>query len=674
MRGSIVGFLAGGVVFACSAPSRDFKHQPSVGGAGGAGGVTTEGSSGSSGMPAAGTATTGGTSGRPSKPDRDCTDTEYDDGTSCQKLTECSEAEYEKEPPATERDRVCAPLTVCGAGSWVSTQPSSDGDRACSACATGTFSSVLNAVACAPWAQCKSGETESVPPSSTSDRVCSKCGAGKYEVNDACQPLTVCAASEYESTPATAVSDRKCSPLTACQPGSRQTAAPTATTDRQCAACSSGTFSAQVNASTCKAWTVCTSTQAQTMAGSSTTDVVCTDCGTATDRACTAQCPCPSAIGVCTANNQCVSGATCVAGSGKKVGRTGNTCLASHCNNDQLDSGETSVDCGGECGCRATFEVVGFKNLAAGSSFSSVQAMSRDGKRLAGYIGRGQSSYPAAVAYDGTVTELESYGKGGQISAASSDGSTLVGMILCANPPSCTQGSTTNVQWSGSAAPKVLDAPGATIRGMSATGTILVGDFYDTATGVQSGILFNGNQRTTIADLRTVAGVTPDGKYVAGALQNGVQGGLWLAQTQTTTKFGDATWTSISVTGVNGTTDPAVVGFGYISSSDSYIGFRWKGGTLSQLGALVAGAYSTPNAVSSDGTAVGVTGTNAFQQAFIWTDKDKLRTIVDELRARGLEPAIDLQLTTANFISDDGKTIVGIQYTQPLTFWRAVLD
>jgi hypothetical protein len=52
----------------------------------------------------------------------------------------------------------------------------------------------------------------------------------------------------------------------------------------------------------------------------------------------------------------------------------------------------------------------------------------------------------------------------------------------------------------------------------------------------------------------------------------------------------------------------------------------------------------------------------------------ELRTIVDELKVRGLEPAIDLQLTTADFVSDDGKAIVGIQYTQPPTFWRAVLD
>ena len=54
------------------------------------------------------------------------------------------------------------------------------------------------------------------------------------------------------------------------------------------------------------------------MAGTATSDVVCVDkpvCETAKDRTCTTQCPCASAEGVCTASNQCLNGATCVAGS-----------------------------------------------------------------------------------------------------------------------------------------------------------------------------------------------------------------------------------------------------------------------------------------------------------------------------------------------------------------------
>jgi uncharacterized membrane protein len=157
-------------------------------------------------------------------------------------------------------------------------------------------------------------------------------------------------------------------------------------------------------------------------------------------------------------------------------------------------------------------------------------------------------------------------------------------------------------------------------------------------------------------------------------LQNGVQGGLWLAQTQAITTIGASNWTSISVIGINGT-DPAVIGYGHISATNSYVGFRWKGGVLTELGALAVGADSHPYAVSIDGsTVVGMTGTNDFQQAFIWTDEEKLRTVVDELRARGLEPPIDFQLTTAEFLSDDGKTIVGTVFGDLPKFWRVVLE
>jgi len=295
--------------------------------------------------------------------------------------------------------------------------------------------------------------------------------------------------------------------------------------------------------------------------------------------------------------------------------------------------------------------------------------MSRDGRRLAGYIGRGQASYPAAFAADGTVTELESYGKGGSVYASSSDGNVLVGTIGCANPPTCTTSGSSNVRWVGTAAPTRLSVNG-TVRATSSSGSIYSGDGTDEG----SAFFYNGTSRTLIPDLVSGVGLTPDGRYVVGAHSNGRQGGLWLAQTQAMTLIGASTWTSINIKGVNGT-DPAVIGSGYISSSNTSVGFRWKGGVSTDLGLLPGGAYTMPYAVSLDGsTVVGMTGTNAFQQAFIWTDSTKLHTIVDELRARGLEPAVDLALPSADFVSDDGKTIVGWLPGTPPNLWRAVLQ
>jgi len=368
-----------------------------------------------------------------------------------------------------------------------------------------------------------------------------------------------------------------------------------------------------------------------------------------------------------------VSGAKCVAGSGKKVGRSGNTCLASHCNNDTKDSTETSVDCGGECGCRATLDVVTLK-LPSGVTGAELKTMSRDGKRLAGNIIKSRTNYPALFALDGTVTALESYGQAGWVYASTTDGSTVLGGISCNDPPTCSNASQSITTWTGTAAPKVVYTTG-TARAMSSTGAAFAGDFYDTGASQQRGFIKNGNTGTTIADLLGVVGMTPDGKYVAGSLQSGnAQAGLWSAQTQVVTKIGSSSWTTTTINAVNGT-DPAVAGYGYISSTDSSVGFRWKGGTITELGSLSGGKYVTPSGISIDGsTVIGLTGTNSFQQAFIWTDKDKLRTIVDELVARGLEPAVDLKLTNALFLSDDGKTIVGTELTTPPSFWRIVLQ
>jgi hypothetical protein len=81
---------------------------------------------------------------------------------------------------------------------------------------------------------------------------------------------------------------------------------------------------------------------------------------------------------------------------------------------------------------------------------------------------------------------------------------------------------------------------------------------------------------------------------------------------------------------------------------------------------------SDPSAVSNDGgTVVGTVGPFEVQQAFIWTDADKLRYIVDELKARGYEPPSDMLLKYPKFISEDGKTIVGVEIIEPPTFWRS---
>lgn len=636
----------------------------------------------------------GGTAGAPT-----CAEDEYEADDGCQPVTECAEDEFEKTPPgpkqdrvcskaaeceATEyeasppsasSDRVCSPLTVCPAGTFVSTKPGAQMDRVCHACDAGKFSSELNAAACTTWSTCGAGESESVPPSVTSDRVCSKCGTGKYEKAGQCVALTACTANQYESTPATATSDRVCKAVQSCAPGSRQTAAPTSTTDRQCAACSAGTFSTQTNASTCKSWTPCGSNQKQTAAGTATSDIVCVDkpvCSTAADRTCSVDCPCASGEGVCTASNQCVSGASCVADSGKKVGRAGNTCLANHCNNDTKDSGETSTDCGGECGCRATFETFTVKGLPADRNAFYASTMSRDGKRLAGSLMWGRDSFPGAMAMDGTVTALENYGKGGYAMAASTDGNVLLGVLGCANPPSCSDATVTTYTWTGSGAPKATGTLG-TPRALSSSGGIIAYNFDDGAGNYYAGYYAIGKNTTVMNGVDIIVGMTPDGKYAVGnSLANNGSPAVWAADTgNITTITSTAGWHYIQALAINGVGSPTVIGNAYLEGgTDLRVGFRWKAGVITELGTL---GNMNPRAVSSDGTTI-VGDAGPSNEVFFWTDAGKRRTMVEELRARGLEPALDFLLVANSFlaISDDGKTVVGSGSEN--NFWRIVLQ
>jgi len=364
-----------------------------------------------------------------------------------------------------------------------------------------------------------------------------------------------------------------------------------------------------------------------------------------------------------------------VVGGAKKVGRSGNTCLASHCDNDKKDVDETSVDCGGVCGCRATYEVVSYKSIPSGAAMSGLNGMSGDGSRFAATLSRGGTAYPASVAADGTVTELAAYGSYGYGLAVSADGNVVVGEMGCSNPPTCSDHSTTEVKWVGTAAPQVVLYNGAA-RYLSTSGTYIGGYAYNATLDRQCGFLINGNALNEVCELRSVSGMSKDGKYLSGEIPDASGGGvgLWYAPTRVVTKLSNPAWISTSITATNGTA-PVVIGQGYLAAKDLQVGYRWKGGQFTELGVLSGTTTSDPSAVSNDGsTVVGTVGPFEVQQAFIWTDADKLRTIVDELKARGYEPPSDLLIKYPKFISEDGKTIVGVEIINPPTFWRVVLN
>lgn len=252
----------------------------------------------------------------------------------------------------------------------------------------------------------------------------------------------------------------------------------------------------------------------------------------------------------------------------------------------------------------------------------------------------------------------------------SADGNVIIGEMGCANPPSCTDTTWSQAKWVGSAAP-VTFATSGYIRSVSSSGTYVAGWYPDIFDNAVYGMLINGNQLTVIKEFDLTHGISKDGNYIAGKLAGGGSG-LWYAPTGVITNINNPAWNSTAITNVNGTA-PVMIGEGYVTSTSTRVGYRWKGGVFTPLGLLPGAQYSSPTAVSNDGsTVVGTSGDTPL--AFIWTDADKLRTIVTELANRGYEAPSDLLLKYPKFISEDGKTIVGVEIVSPPSFWRVVLN
>jgi uncharacterized membrane protein len=277
------------------------------------------------------------------------------------------------------------------------------------------------------------------------------------------------------------------------------------------------------------------------------------------------------------------------------------------------------------------------------------------------------------VGLDGTLTQLPSFSKSSRADAISADGNVIAGVVICGDPPNCTDATGSAIEWTGLAAPKVVFTGAA--HWLSSTGASMAGEQYSEADGGNVVFLLNGFSSVFIPAFDAVAGMTDDAKYVAGHLRdNNAEAGLWFAPTQTMTKISSPDWVNIQINAVNGTT-PVLVGYGNLANTDAFVAFRWKNDTITLLGNFPAGNQADPAAVSADGkTVVGVAGNTDFSAAFIWTEADGMRSIIDELKARGMELPVDMTLKQPTFMSDDGKTIIGAEANGQATFWRVVLD
>ena len=165
---------------------------------------------------------------------------------------------YPSLPPLPDMnpDAPPVPLAVCGAGTEQAASGTPTSTPVCVACAAGTYCAGGTApsqpcstgtwdhdgnpaTACVAWTSCVPGQAVATSGTATKDRTCATCASGKFST-------TMNAAS--------------CTPWTNCQPGTYVSAKGTSASDRQCAACMSCSSSTVVNASSCTVDPCCGST------------------------------------------------------------------------------------------------------------------------------------------------------------------------------------------------------------------------------------------------------------------------------------------------------------------------------------------------------------------------------------------------------------------------------
>lgn len=143
----------------------------------------------------------------------------------------------------------CGQWTTCVQGTHVSSDGTPTSDRQCTACASGSFTSAINAGQCTAWRTCAAGTHETAPGTSQLDRQCAVCAAGTYCSGGTSAPVA-CAANTWDDDGNAAT---PCVPWQGCGPGSYQVAVGSTTTDRTCGQCPAGQTSSLVNETSCVA-------------------------------------------------------------------------------------------------------------------------------------------------------------------------------------------------------------------------------------------------------------------------------------------------------------------------------------------------------------------------------------------------------------------------------------
>lgn len=384
-------------------------------------------------------------------------------------------------------------------------------------------------------------------------------------------------------------------------------------------------------------------------------------------RTCTTSCPCGPGEGVCTTNAECATSPVC-ADEGRKYGVDGLTCLPAHCDNDVLDGGEVSVDCGGECGCQGS---IAFVPVPEGATLLSVHAVSGSGLVVVGGyrdadgIGRAFrwiAGNPLGTLPLSDVTAFVA----ASADAVNYDGGVIVGAQSCAGG-NC---GTLATRWD-SGIPTVIEESTFNYSkwtSVSADGRILVGQQNPF---IQLPIVEVGGDAFQVGESGWINAISGDGTAAGGTLR--VDGHV------TATIWDTATWEPQPLTEPGETYPTSVMDL----SSDGLFavcsdGYRWSSSTGLSLLAVVGNGYValSGEAITASGELIvgSVNSESAGEQAAVWDVMNRGRLLAELLAERGVELPPHMTLRRAVDVSDDGRVIIGYADGEsgPIS-WRVTL-
>lgn len=369
----------------------------------------------------------------------------------------------------------------------------------------------------------------------------------------------------------------------------------------------------------------------------------CQNCPSQTggNRTCTTECPCDAGDGICSSHSHCAAGLVCVTGGAVKHGFTGNTCLPAHCDNNLQDDDESSVDCGGDCGCGAVLDMVTLPATLSGISDDggAVVAFSSGQASRYAYLWEGHGQY--------SILSTSHTARG-----ISGDGRVVIG-----------EGTTYPVRWVNKGQPQnLLAAPQYTngsVLAISRDGARIGGS----ANSYAAGFVWTQGAVTAVSSLSWFRDMTADGNLLIGFSSDGAL------------KF----WTPSG--GTTTATPPNGVSFASSDLPDMSANGRYIVGpsvlwdrtqnTTTQL-RTVPDISASPYAaqVTDGGMVVGQACRNC--DGVYWTAEDgyEPHRFIEFMARYGVELPPGLTLGPVRLASPNGKSFAGEIFSEDLILWR----